>query len=311
VPHDHCDHGHHHHHVDRNISDGRLVLAIGLNLMLTGVEIAGGIAAGSLALLADALHNFGDCGSLVIALVARRWSRKKADPRRTFGYARAEVVGAVINLTALVIVAIYLVVEAIERTIHPEEINGRLVIAVASVALIVDVGTVLLLWAGRASSVNIRAAVLHNVSDALASVGVIVVGIAVMLWNFTAADVLATLIIAGYMLWQSCDLLKQSIAILMNSAPLELDTHEVVDELRRVAQVCDVHHVHLWQLDEHHVSLEAHVVIASSDAAEMEQIKDALKQALSVRFGIEHSTLEFELDGHAACGQPGQVLADH
>ena len=310
MSHDHDHHGHHH-HVDKHISDGRLVLAIGLNLLLTVVEVIGGIAAGSLALLADALHNFGDCGSLAIALVARRWSRKKADTRRTFGYARAEVVGAVINLTALMVVAIYLVIEAIERTIFSEEINGLLVVAVASVALIVDVGTVLLLWAGRTSSVNIRAAVLHNVSDALASVGVIVVGIAVMLWNFTAADVLATLVIAGYMLWQSWGLLRQSIAILMNSAPLALDTHEVVDGMRCVAQVCDVHHVHLWQLDEHHVSLEAHIVIASSDGAAMERIKDALKQALTQQFGIEHSTLEFELDGHAACGQPGQVLADH
>jgi cobalt-zinc-cadmium efflux system protein len=310
VAHDHHDHGHHH-HVDKNISDGRLVLALGLNLLLTAVEVLGGILSGSLALLADALHNFGDCGSLLIALVARRWSRRKADVRRTFGYARAEVVGALINLTALMVVGIYLVIEAIERAFSPESIHGQLVIAVASVALIVDVGTVLLLWAGRTSSVNIRAAVLHNVSDALASVGVILVGLAVMLWNFTLADILVTLIIAGYMLWQSWGMLRQAIAILMNSAPLQLDTQEVVEAIASLDRVCDVHHVHLWQLDEHHASLEAHIVIASEDAGEMESIKQSIKQRLREQFHIEHTTLEFELDGRAACSHPRNMLADH
>lgn len=313
MPHDHHDHGHHH-HVDKNISDGRLLLAIGFNLLLTVVEIVGGLLSGSLALLADALHNFGDCGSLIIALVARRWSRKKADPRRTFGYSRAEVVGAVINLTALMVVAIYLVFEAIERIIFPQEtINGMLVIVVATVALVVDLGTVLLLWAGRGSSVNIRAAVLHNISDALASVGVILVGLVVIFWSSAGvfADIAATLIIAGYMLWQSWGMLRQSIAILMNSAPLETDTHDVVAAIRSVERVRGVHHVHLWLLDEHHASLEAHVVIASEDAASMERIKEAIKHQLSKQFGIQHSTLELEIDGHASCSHTESVLADH
>lgn len=313
MPHDHHDNGHHH-HVDKNISDGRLLLAICGNLLLTLVELVGGLVSGSLALLADALHNFGDCGSLLIALVARRWSRKKADPRRTFGYSRADVVGAVINLTALIVVAIYLVLEAIERTIFPAaSIDGKLVIGVATVALIVDLGTVFLLWAGRGSSVNIRAAVLHNISDALASVAVIVVGVVALIWNAAGvvADVAATLLIAGYIIWQSWDMLRQSIAILMNSAPQKLDTHDVVDAMRSIDRVLGVHHVHLWQLDEHHASLEAHVVIASDDVASMERIKEALKQELSTKFGIGHSTLEFEIDGHAACSHPDSVLADH
>jgi cobalt-zinc-cadmium efflux system protein len=262
-------------------------------------------------LLADALHNFGDCGSLLIALVARRWSRKGADRWRTFGYKRAEVVGAVINLTALIVVAFYLVIEAVERAIFPpREIQGLIVIVVASVALAVDLGTVLLIWTMRDRSMNLRAAMLHNLSDALASVGVIIVGVAVMLWDFKLADVLITLLIAGYVLWQSIGMLRRSIGILMNSAPVEVDLDELAAAIAGVAQVCSVHHVHLWELDEHEASLEAHVVIQREDAAEMERVKDEIKRVLAERFSITHSTLEFELDGHAACGQ-ANLIAEH
>lgn len=294
-------------------SSGRLLLAVGLNLLLTVVELVGGILSGSLALLADALHNFGDCGSLLVALIARRWSRKRADRQRTFGYARAEVVGAVINLTALILIAFYLVIEAIQRVLSPQEIHGPLVIAIAAVALAVDVGTVLLLWAARGSSVNLRAAVLHNLSDALASVGVIAVGVVVILWPVyaAAADILVSLVIAGYILWQSIGMLKSSIAVLMNSAPLHIDIDEMVQELTEIPGVRDVHHVHLWQLDEQRTSLEAHVVIDRDDVESMEQIKDTAKRRLAASFGIEHSTLEFELHGKAACEEPGGVIADH
>jgi cobalt-zinc-cadmium efflux system protein len=286
-------------------------VALALNLLLTVVQVIGGVVSGSLALLADALHNFGDCGSLLIALVARRWSRKGADRWRTFGYKRAEVVGAVINLTALIVVAFYLVIEAVERAIFPpEKIQGLTVIIVASVALAVDLGTVLLLWTMQDRSMNLRAAMLHNLSDALASIGVIIVGVAVMLWDFKLADVLITLLIAGYVLWQSVGMLRRSIGILMNSAPVAVDLEELAAAIAAVPQVCSVHHVHLWELDEHEASLEAHVVILREDAAEMERVKDEIKRVLAERFSITHSTLEFELDGHAACEQ-ANLIAEH
>ncbi len=295
------------------MSDGRLLLAVALNLLLTVIEVIGGLLSGSLALIADALHNFGDCGSLIIALVARRWSRKAADRQRTFGYGRADVVGALINLTALVVVAFFLVIEAVTRLLSSETIDGWPVIIIATIALVVDIGTVALLWTKGQSSMNMRAAMLHNFSDALASVGVIFVGIAVILWDFVLADVIITIAIAAYVLWQSIGMLRQSIGILMNSAPLNLDLDEIVAALMKVTGVCDVHHLHLWQLDEHQTSLEAHVVIEHPDAGEMESIKHALKQILHDRFEIEHSTLEFELVGHTSCGdsEEGGLIARH
>ena len=129
-----------------------------LNLLLTGVQIVGGVLSGSLALLADALHNFSDCASLVIALVARRWSQQRADRQRTFGYQRAEVVGALINLTALVLVSFYLIIEAVGRMLHPQAGGGWTVVIVATVALAVDLATVGLVWATGRTTLNTRAA---------------------------------------------------------------------------------------------------------------------------------------------------------
>ena len=286
---------HDHSHGAENLSDGRLVAAILLNLLLTVVELLGGVISGSLSLVADALHNFSDCGSLFIALVARRISRRPSDKRRTFGYRRAEVIGALINLTVLIVVGLYLVNEAIWRYFYPQEIEGWTVIAIACVALVVDVATAVLLIAMSHGNLNVRAAFLHNVSDALGSIGVIIVGAAVLLWQIYLLDVLVTLLIATYILWQSITMIRESIHILMESVPEDIDIDNVVEGLSNVEGVEDIHHVHIWQLDEHHRALEAHIVIRPALAEAMPTIKRQLKQWLNSVAGIRHSTLEFEL----------------
>lgn len=263
------------------------------------VEIAGGVLGGSLSLLADALHNFNDCASLLIAWIARRISRKQADKFRTFGYRRAEVVGALINLTTLILVSLYLIYEAFERFLQPQQIHGWTVIVVAIIALLVDVGTVLLLAKLGKSSVNVRAATLHNLSDALASVGVLVVGVSVWLWNLYIFDVLVTLLIAGFILWQSVGMLKSTIAILMESVPSDLEIDDICNQLTAVTGVVGVHHLHVWQLDERQRAFEAHIVIDAQDLASMEHIKQTIKSDLAKSFQITHSTLEFEIQGEA------------
>lgn len=284
----------HAHEPAERLSNTRLVGAIAINLLLTLVEVVGGIAAGSLALVADALHNFNDCASLVIALVARRVARRRADELRTFGYRRAEVVGALINLTILIVVSLYLIGEAVWRWFEPEQIEGWTVLVIAAIALLVDVGTAMLLYAMSKGSLNVRAAFLHNLSDALASVGVILVAVAVLLWNLYMADLLITLVIAGYVLWQSLPMMSQSIAILMESVPRDVDLHAIVVAVQQVPGVLDLHHLHVWQLDEEHRAMEAHIVVDSSDSARMEQVKRSLKKQLQESFGIGHSTLELE-----------------
>jgi cobalt-zinc-cadmium efflux system protein len=302
MPHDHS-------HDTEHLSDGRLLVAIALNLLLTLVEAIAGLVAGSLALLADALHNFNDCGSLVIALIARRVARRPSDSRRTFGYRRAEIVGALINLTILVVVGLYLMGEGVHRLFVPQQVDGWIVIGVATVALVVDLGTAALLLAMSRGNINVRAAYLHNVSDAIASVGVILAGAAVLLWDAYWVDPLVTLLIASYILWQSLAMISRSIHILMEGAPADVDNEKLVAELEAISGVMEVHHVHIWELDEQHRALEAHIVVDNEHLMRWAEIKQEIKQRLGERYRIHHSTLEFEAPGEAACQpcrQPGQ-----
>ncbi|MEC9341289.1 MAG: cation diffusion facilitator family transporter, partial [Pseudomonadota bacterium] len=197
----------------------RLAVAVGLNLALTAVQVAGGISAGSLALIADALHNFSDAGALIIALLAFRVARRPSDSRRTFGYRRAEVIGALINYTGLVIIGCYLLLEAALRALDPQPVAGWIVVWVAAVALLVDVATVALTRSGARHSMNMRAAYLHNLADALTSLLVIGSGIAIILFGFYFADIVATLLVAAWVLRHALSEMGEAIRLLMNSVP--------------------------------------------------------------------------------------------
>ncbi len=284
-------HDHAHHDVE-TMGDRRLLVAIVINMLLTLAQVVGGILSGSLALIADALHNFSDASSLLIAWVARKIGRQPPDAFKTFGYKRAEVIAALINLVALVLIGLYLVYEALWRFYIPQEIEGWTVVIVAAVALVIDVATAMLTYSMSKNSLNIRAAFLHNVSDALASVGVIVVGSLILLYGWYWTDTVMTLAIAGYVLYQAATLLPVTIHILMQGTPKGLAIDEIISAMEKVEGVCNVHHVHVWQIDEHQIALEAHVIV--TDFMQTEQVKTALKSELGERFSIAHSTLEFE-----------------
>ncbi len=271
--------------------------AVGVNLLLTAAQVTGGIVSGSLSLIADAVHNLSDAAALGIALFARRIGRKPPDEFKTFGWKRAEIIAALVNLTALVIIGLYLICEALWRFVEPEEIEGWTVVIVAGIALAVDVVTAALTYAMARQSMNIKAAFLHNVSDGLASVGVIVAGTLILLYGWYWTDTVLTLVIAGYLLRQGFTTLPETIHLLMEGTPDHLSIEEVITAMETADGVENVHHVHIWQLDEHRNALEAHVVVETNEFKEIEQIKSVLKQMLSQRFEVSHSTLEFE---HAA-----------
>jgi len=278
------------------MSDNRLFWAVAINILLTVAQVVGGIVSGSLSLIADALHNLSDAGSLLLALIARRISRRPADEEKTFGYNRAEIIGALINLTTLVLIGLYLIYEAVMRYFEPQEISGWIVVIVASIALIIDIGTAILTYALSKRSINVKAAFLHNVSDALASVGVIIVGTLIILYDLYIVDSIVTLIIAGYVLYQGFSSLPRAINILMQAVPPDIDRSEVIASMQKVRGVRGIHHVHIWEIDEHRRSLEAHVVVIKTDLNAMETIKRDIKDLLKDKFGISHSTLEFELE---------------
>ncbi|HEB92780.1 MAG TPA: cation transporter [Gammaproteobacteria bacterium] len=288
---------HNHQHDIDALGDRRLGWAIAINMLLTVAQVIGGVISGSLSLIADALHNFSDAASLLIAWVARRIGRQPPDHFKTFGYKRAEVIAALINLVTLVLVGLYLIYEALWRMVEPQVIEGWIVVIVASVALLIDIATAVLTYRMSRHSMNIRAAFLHNVSDALASVGVIVAGSLILLYGWYWTDTALTLLIAGYVLYQAATLLPKTIHILMQGAPENICIEEVSNAMEHVEGVLNIHHLHLWQLDEHENALEAHVVI--QDFSETEAIKTALKGELNKRFAITHSTLEFET-GHCS-----------
>jgi len=284
-------HGHSHGNPSE-IGEKRLWWAVGANMLLTLAQIIGGIISGSLSLIADALHNFSDAASLLIALVAIRIGRKPPDKFKTFGYKRAETVAALINLTTLIIIGLYLCYEAIMRFITPEPIAGWTIVIVAGIALVVDIFTALLTYSQSKNSMNIKAAFLHNVTDALASVGVIIAGTLIILYGWVWVDAAMTLLIAGYVLYQGFTTLPKVIHLLMEGTPEHIDIKEVIEALENQKGVQNAHHVHIWQLDEQRNALEAHIVI--SDEVDMDAIKVGVKSMLHDKFHIDHSTLEFE-----------------
>ncbi len=296
----------HHHHIDPNAGNARIFWAIAVNISLTLVQIIGGILSGSLALIADAIHNLSDALSLVLAFAARKIAQRPADDMMTFGYGRAEIVAALINYTTLILLGLYLTYEAVLRLFNPSEVDGWLVVFIAIFALAVDAITALLTYALSKESMNIRAAFLHNVADALGSIAVIVAGTAIILYDWRLIDPLITLLIAGYILWQSATEIGGAIRILMLGSPPDLDTRAILTAIRAMPGVAGLHHLHLWQMQEHEPALDGHLVIQKGRWSDADQVKTEVKAALQERFGIFHVTLELECSVHA-CKNPQDI----
>ena len=289
------DHGHHHHH-GKDQTEGRLWISIILNFIITAAEFICGIISGSLALLSDALHNLNDTTSLGISLVARKISKKEANRDKTFGYKRAEIIGAFVNLITLVIIALFLIKEGVERFYNPQPIDGMVMFIVAIIGLLGNVITAILLYRDSTENLNLRSAYIHILSDAFSSVGVIIAGILILWYQLYIIDTILTLIIAGYILWHSYYMLRQTINILMESTPADIQIPNVQQAMTEVNGVLDIHHLHVWRLDEKNILLESHVVIDEDNMGHMESIKSSLKKLLSTNFDIHHSTLEFEFE---------------
>lgn len=285
-------HGGHHHHEHGN--DKNLIVAISINLFLTFAQFFGGLISGSLALIADAIHNLSDAVSLGIAIFARTIGRKTADEFRTFGYKRAEVIAALINLTLMLIISLYLIYEAIWRFIEPQIISGWIVIIIAGIALIVDLYTSVITYRLSENNMNMKAAFLHNLSDALASIGVVIAGSLILLYEWFWVDSLITMIIAGYILLQTFKMFPNSVNFLMDATPNNISIEDVKTSMSLIEGVEDVHHIHVWNLDEQRVALEAHVVTGAESLKDNATIKETIKKSLQEKYDINHSTLEFE-----------------
>ena len=280
-------HGHSHSHVDDNQSDKQLTLAVFINVLLTAVQVVGGVFSGSLSLIADALHNLSDAASIFIALVARKIGNKQADTTHHFGYKRAEILATLFNSTTLIVIGCYLIFEAISGYLNPQPINGWIIVWVAAIALFIDLLTALLTYrAGAKNNMNIKAAFIHNVSDAMASIVVIIAGTLIILYQWYVIDLIATILISLYVIYHGVLLLKASCSILMQAAPLDFDQQLISKKLLQQFAIAQIHSIKAWQLDDNTTHCE--IVLQTDTPIEL----NAIKHYLHDEFAIEHCIIE-------------------
>ncbi|AOR28294.1 cobalt transporter [Formosa sp. Hel1_33_131] len=286
--------GHSHKHApDRT---GRnLLLSILLNSVITLAQIIGGFLSGSLALLSDALHNLTDVISLVISYVASSLSKRKATISRTFGYKRAEIIAAFINASSLIIIAIYLMFEAVKRFFNPQTIEPDLVIWLSILGIVFNGLSVLLLKKDSAHSINIRSAYLHLLTDMLASIAVLIGGLLMKFYQIFWVDAALTIAIALYLIIVGYSLLKESFYILMLFTPKDIKIEEIVEEVIKVDQINNIHHIHVWQLNETEIHLEAHIDFnVDLKFSEFNIILKRLEATLFTKFKINHFNIQPE-----------------
>lgn len=286
-------HNHTHHHHD--LKGRNLIISILLNIIITASQVVGGILSGSLSLLSDALHNFTDVISLVISYAANRLAKRKASLLRTFGYKRAEILAAFINAATLMVVAILLIIEAIERFQNPQEIESNLVIWLSILAILGNGFSVLLLRRDSNANMNLKSAYLHLLTDMMASVAVLIGGILMKFYEVFWVDSLLTLVIAIYLILMGYNLLKDSYKILMLFTPDTIHVKDIVERIQRMESIKNVHHVHIWQLNEEEIHFEAHIDFEDDILlSEFEVILKQIEEIAYHDFGINHVNIQPE-----------------
>lgn len=275
----------------------KLLLSIVLNIGITVAQFVGGLVSGSLALLSDALHNFSDVLSLLISYIADIYTRKKASVNKTFGYKRAEIFAAFVNSATLIIVAFYLIYAAIIRFMTPEPIASNLVIWLAVLGIIFNGFSVLLLRKDSKTNMNMRSAYLHLFTDAAASVAVLIGGFLMKYYQWYWVDSLLTLLIAIYLIVVGFDLLKSSFRVLMLFTPEEMNLEEIRNSVRRFPEIKNIHHIHIWEVNEQEVHLEAHMELNHNiSITEFNIILEKVEHMMLEEFGINHLTIQPEFE---------------
>lgn len=285
-------HGHHHH---PDLKGRKLIIAVLLNIIITIAQVIGGLLSGSLSLLSDALHNFSDVLSLIVSYIATIYAKKEASTNKTFGYKRAEIIAAFVNAAALIIVAIILIKEALERFIDPQIIESDLVIWLSLLGILANGFSVLLLKKDAASNMNMKSAYLHLFTDMLASVAVLIGGLLMKFYQLYWVDAFLTLGIALYLIYVGYDLLKDSTRVLMLFTPNTIELTKIVTTLNTIPKIKNVHHVHIWQLNEDEVHLEAHIdFVEDIKLSEFDIILEQIEEEVFHKFGINHVNIQPE-----------------
>lgn len=285
-----------HSHNHTKLSGKNLLISIILNIIITIAQLIGGFISGSLALISDAVHNFSDVISLIISYVANLLSNNKKQTKQyTFGYKRAEIIAAFINAASLIVIAIFLGIEAVKRFNSPQEINSNLVIWLAILGILANGFSVLLLRKDANHNLNMKSAYLHLLTDMLTSVAVLVGGLLMKYYQFYWIDAVLTLLISIYLMFLSWDILITSTKILMLFAPKHIVIDDVANEVLKVEAIKNIHHVHIWQLNDHDCHFEAHIEFKEDiKLSDFDRVCEQVEKILLDKFHIQHCNLQPE-----------------
>ena len=300
--HDHAghDHGHDHSHGHglEGQSSGRLKAAFALTMAFVIGEAVAGWRANSLALMSDAGHNFADALAIAFSLYAVWISQKKSNSSMTFGYHRVGILAALVNAVSLVVIAIAICCEAVQRLSKPEPTQSGLMIGVAAVAIVVNLLIGSWLHHGR-HDLNIRSVYIHMLGDAVSAFGVVIAGIVVMLTASTLADPLVSFVISALIVWSSWGILKESVNVLLEGTPKNVDMEAVEARIRAVQGVLNVHDLHVWTVGPGVIACSCHAVVSEQTISSGQQILKAIVGELKEHFQITHTTVQIEVEG---CG---------
>jgi len=270
----------------------KLQWALGLTASFVGVEVAGGLITGSLALLADAAHMLTDVAGLALALVAIRFAERPATPQKTYGYVRMEVLAALANATVLLLLTVYILYEAYQRFLNPPEILSGPMLAVAVAGLIINLISMRLLVSGASESLNLKGAYFEALGDMLGSLGVIVAALVVMFTGWTLADPIVGAGIGLFIVPRTWALIKQAIHILMEGTPPEVDLALLERALLGIEGVIGVHDLHVWTITSGLDAMSCHLVV--DDMGKARATLASACEAMKTGFGLTHTTIQVE-----------------
>lgn len=294
-----------HRHIDSIDSTGfRLLITLMLNFIIPVIQLIGGVYANSMALISDATHNFSDFIAVLISYVGYRVGQRGASAKHTFGYWRAEIMAALLNVAILVGASVYIVYEASQRLFNPEPVTGLVVVWIAGVGVIGNGFSAWLLHKDARHSLNIRGAFLHMVGDLLTSVAVVVGGMVLIFKPWYWLDPVLSLLIVYFILKNCWGILKEAGGILMNATPTGIDIEEVKETLEQIPGVCGVHYLHAWNLSSSSIAFSCHIVVSDQPVSQTETLARTIRETLLNRFGIDHPVLQFET---SQCGN-GTIL---
>jgi len=283
-----------------------LITVLALTTLVAVAEVIGAVITGSLVLFADAAHMAADAAGLGLSLLAAFFAARPATDRRTFGYARAEILAAMANSVLLLAMAGFILYEAIRRLVSPADVGSGLLIVFGVIALAANAVSLVLLRQGQAESLNLRGAFLEVASDTLGALAVIVTGVIIETTGFTRADPIASLAVGLLILPRTWRLLRETVDVLLEASPRGMDLNEVRQHMTRLSGVRDVHELHAWTITSGLPVLSAHVVVDAElfDDGRCFSMLDRLQDCLRGHFDVEHSTFQLEPAGHASHEHP-------